>query len=124
MGKPLDIMTFTATRRPGEWDGSWEWGTFTTFTFDASRPQPVGPEIIEMLDEAARTLARYIIYAEDTEPELYLVGRDREGYAADTVAYNGENYLVTSDDDWNGRPLGYRGYVLLEYAPDEKAPTP
>jgi hypothetical protein len=122
MGRPLDEMQFTATRRPGSWDGAWMHGTPTTFTFLASRPQPVGPELLEMLDEAARTAARYIIYAQDDQPELYLVGRGREGYAADTVAYNGEDYLVTSDDDWNGRPLGYRGYVLLEFGPDEVTP--
>lgn len=124
MAKPLDIMTFTITRRPGAWDGTWVPSATSTFSLEASRPQPVGPEAIEFLDEGARTAARYIIYAEDTEPELFLVGRDREGYAADTVAYNGEDYLVTTDDDWNGRPLGYRGYILLEFAPDEKVPTP
>jgi hypothetical protein len=196
MGKPLDSMTFTATRRPGEWDGSWmqdapeltvqlngdptpkstatlddvteftatEYAIFydssgavlgaakivsidggtgiITFVtdslawdaevgdrvmpglqFDGSRPQPVGSEQTAFLDEGARAAARYIIYVEDDQPELYLVGRDREGYSADTVAYNGENYLLASDDDWNGRPLGYRGYVMIEFAPDEEVPS-
>ena len=124
MGRPLDEITYTATRRPGSWSGSWTPTTYSTFTFRASSPQPVGAEQIEFLDEGARTSARYIIYAQDDQPELYLVGRDREGYAADTVAYNGEDYLVTTDDDWHDMPLGYRGYILLEFAPDEEAPTP
>lgn len=124
MGRPLDEMTYTATRRPGSWDGSWVATTYSTFTFLGSRAQPVGPEVLETLDEGARTSARYIVYVHDDQPELYLVGRDREGFAADTVEYNGEDYLVISDDDYNGRPLGYRGYVLLEFAPDEKVPTP
>lgn len=124
MGRPLDEITFTATRRQGAWDGSWVHSTFTNYTFLGSTPQPVGPEILELLDEGARSSARYIVYVQDDQPEIYLVGRDREGYAADTVAYNGEDYLVISDDDWHGMPLGYRGYVFLEFAPDEKAPSP
>ena len=124
MARPLDEMSFTATRRPGGWDGSWVPTTYSTFSFLGSRPQPVGPETLELLDEGARSSARYITYVHDDQPELYLVGRDREGFAADTVAYNGEQYLVTTDDDWNGRPLGYRGYILLEFAPDEKVPSP
>jgi hypothetical protein len=122
MSRPLDEMQFVVTRRPGSWDGSWMHGAPTTFTILASRPQPVGPELLEMLDEGARSAARYIIYAQDDQADLYLVGRDREGYAADTVAYDGEDYLVTSDDDYHSMPLGYRGYVLLEFAPDEVTP--
>ena len=123
MARPLDEIEYTATRRAGTWDGSWTFSSFTPFTFKGSEPQPVGSEAIEMLDEAARTAARYIIYVQDDQPELYLIERDEEGHAADTVAYNGNTYLVTSDSNWNGRPLGYRGYILLEFAPDEKVPS-
>ena len=135
MGRPLDEMTFTVIRRPGEWiDGPWvpgvyslklaldgdptpksvatlddtdkfavgEWalfydtageqlgiakivgiaGTDITFTtnsltwdagvgdqvapallIEASRPQPLGFETLELLPEGARSSARFIIYA-------------------------------------------------------------
>jgi hypothetical protein len=123
MGRPLDEITFTATRRQGLWNGSWVFSNLTDYTFKGSRPQPVGPEEIEFLPEGARTAARYITYVQDDQPEIYLVGRDREGYAADTVAYRSKNYLMAAADDWSLMPLGYVGVILLEYGPDEDVPT-
>jgi len=123
MGRPLDEMEFTVTRRPGDWDGPWEHGTPTTFTILASRPQPVGPETIEMLPEAARTTARFIIYAHDDQPEVYTIETYQPGFSADTIAYKGKAYLVTTDGDWADMPLGYNGYILLAYGPDEKVPS-
>lgn len=121
MARVLDEMTFTVTRRPGDWvDGVWVPDPTSTFTINASRPQPVGPEQMEMLPEGARSSARFQIYAEDDQAEIYLVGRDREGFAADTVAYNGEDFLVTALGDWSGMPLGYKTYILIEFAPDEE----
>jgi hypothetical protein len=121
MGKPLDYMTLTVTRRPGEWSdttGQWVHDTesYTTFEIGASRPQPVGPELMQRIPEAARTIARYVIYA-DEEPKLYVVEDD--SHAADHVAYDGETYLVTSADKWVSMPLGYRAYILLEVGEDE-----
>ena len=192
MGRPLDEMTFTVTRRPGAWDGTWtpliplltapvdgdptpksraavdtpgaftagEWAQFydtagvilaieqitsivgpsLTFAtdsltwdaeigdavmpslrFKASRPQPVGPEAIDFLDEGARTLARYVVYAHDDQPVL---SATRENFSADTILYNDKTYKVTTDDDYHDMPLGYRAYILLEYGEDERAPTP
>jgi hypothetical protein len=121
MGRPLDEMTFTVTRRPGAWDGSWVFSAFSTFSLLASRPQPVGPEAIDFLEEGARTMARYVIYAHDDQPDLYST---RDGFAADTIAYNGKTYEVTTDDDYHSMPLGYRAYILLEYGADEEVPTP
>jgi hypothetical protein len=95
------------------------------FPLWASRPQPTGQELIDFLDEGARTTARYVIYADDTtptgvaQPELYLVGRDREGYAADTIHYDGRDYLLTATANWASMPLGHQEYILLEYGPDE-----
>lgn len=129
MGRPLDEMALTVTRRPGGWNGAWEFSPFSTLTVYGSRPQPVGPETLQMLPEGARSDARFVIYVDDTapdgtaQPELYLIGRDREGYAADTIAWNGDEYVLTTIDDWNGRPLGYRAYILLAFAPDEKEPS-
>jgi hypothetical protein len=77
-----------------------------------------------MLPEGARTSARFIIYADDTQAKLYTVERDEEGFAADTVEYDGEDFVTTTTDDWNGRNLGYRAYILLMFAPDEEVPTP
>ncbi len=122
MSRPLDEMTFTVTRRPGTWDGAWTFSTFSTFTFKASAPQPVGPEAIDFLDEGARTTARYIVYAHDDQPELYST---RDGYAADSIAYNGKTYAVNTDDDYHDLgPLGYQSYTLIEYGADEEVPSP
>lgn len=122
MGSVLDKETLTVTRRPGDWtDGTWVFDTPTTLSLEASRPQPVGPETLQMLPEGARSSARFIIYAEDDQAELYMVGRDREDYAADTIAWDGEDYVVTTVGDWNGRALGYRAYILLAFGPDEVA---
>ncbi len=122
MGKPLDCIPLTATRRPGAWSdttGLWvpDVGSYSTFTVNASRPQPVGPELLQRLPEGARTSARYVIYAEDTEPTLQLI--EDADTAADYVAYDGKDYLVTSAAKWAGMPLGHRAYVLLEVAADE-----
>ncbi len=114
MGRPLDAMLLTVTRRPGAWtDGSWVPSTTgSTFNITASRPQPVGPELMEMLPEAARTSARYVVYVSDDQERLYLV--EDATHAADYVAYEGKQHLVTSAERWAGMPLGYRSYVLLE----------
>lgn len=122
MGRPLDEMDFTVTRRPGVWTGAWTFSAFTTFTLKASRPQPVGPEAVDFLDEGARTKARYVIYAHDDQPELYST---RDGFAADTIAYNGHVYEVNIDDDYHDAgALGYHSYNLVEFGEDEEAPAP
>lgn len=116
----LDPVTYTVTRRPGAWtDGEWtpNVGAQTTFGLVASMPQPVGPELIQMLPEAARTSARFMIFAEDDQPEIYLI--ENATHAADYVAYGGQSYLVTSAEDWSGMPLGHHAYILLEAGPDE-----
>ncbi len=89
--------------------------------FKASRPQPVGPEAIDFLDEGARTLARYVAYAHDDQPALSMM---RDGFSADTILYSSKTYKVTTDDDYHDMPLGYRAYILLEYGEDEQAPVP
>ncbi len=120
MGSVLDKMDLTVTRRPGAWTaGVWVPGVYTTFTLEASRPQPVGPELLDMQIEGARSDARFIIYVEDDQAKLYLIERNRVGYLPDRIAYDGEDYVLTSLDDWNGRDLGYRAYVLIAYGPDE-----
>lgn len=103
------------------WDAEIGDAVMPALLFKASRPQPVGPEAIDFLEEGARTLARYVVYAHDDQPALYST---RDGWSADTVAYNSHTYAVTTDDDYHDMPLGYRAYILLEYGADEKAPTP
>jgi len=76
-----------------------------------------------MLPEAARTTARFIIYAHDDQPEVYTIETYQPGFSADTIAYKGKAYLVTTDGDWADMPLGYNGYILLAYGPDEKVPS-
>jgi hypothetical protein len=196
MGRPLDEITYTVTRRPGAWDGAWtplvptltvqldgdptpkstatvddvtpfvagEYAQFydssdailgyalivsiagqvITFTtdsltwdaeigdavmpalrFKASRPQPVGPDAIDFLEEGARTVARYVVYAQhvpgDAQPLLYST---RDGFAADTLVYNDKTYKVSTDDDYRSMPLGYHAYILIEYGDDEEVPVP
>lgn len=128
MGRPLDEMSFTVTRRPGTWDGVWTFSAFSTFSLDAGRPQPAGPEVTDFLDEGGRTKARYVIYVDDRQldgtvsPKLY---GTRDGYAADTIAYNGKTYAVNTDDDYHDAgALGYQAYTLVEYGADEEVPAP
>jgi len=92
------------------------------YEIEASRPQPAGAELLDFLDEGARSTARFVIYAEDSEPVLHLIERGIADQSPDTVAYNGDVYKVTSDDKWASMPLGYRAYILLEYGPDEVRP--
>lgn len=103
------------------WDAEIGDAVMPALLFKASRPQPVGPEAIDFLDEGARTLARYVVYAHSDQPSLYST---RDGYAAETIAYNGKTYQVTTDDDYHDMPLGYRAYILLEFGADERVPTP
>jgi hypothetical protein len=114
---PTKVITFATDSLT--WDaevGDW---VAPAIVLEASRPQPVGPELIEFLDEGARTSARFVIYAEGNQPTLQVVERDEVGFAADRVPYNGKDYLVTSLGDWDDMPLGYRDYILLAFAPDE-----
>ncbi len=119
------VVTFTTDSLT--WDAEIGDAVMPALRLDAGRPQPVGPEAVDFLEEGARTTARYIIYADDKQidgsdtPKLYST---RDGYAADTILYNGHTYKITTDDDYHDMPLGYRAYVLLEYGEDERAPTP
>lgn len=122
MGRLLDEMTLTVTRRPGAWtNGVWTPApavVMYTFPITASRPQPVGPEVLEMLPEAARSTARYITVVPDGEPDVILVEDDAADKAADYISYNGRQHLVTSVENWDGFALGHRALVLLEVGKD------
>lgn len=121
MGRPLDEMTFTVARRPGAWtDGPWVPDSGTTYNLLASRPQPVGPELLQMLPEGARSSARFVIYAADDQPDVHLIDDETERLAADVVLYESWGYLATTIDNWASRPLGYKAYILLSYGPDER----
>ena len=103
------------------WDAEIGDAVMPALRFKAGLPQPVGPEAVDFLDEGARTNARYVIYAQGDQPELYST---RDGYAADTIFHAGKTRKVTTDDDYRDMPLGYRAYILLEYGDDERAPVP
>lgn len=113
------VITFTTDSLT--WDAEIGDSVMPALRFKASLPQPVGPEAIDFLDEGARTVARYVVYAHDDQPELYST---RAGYAADTVLYNSKTYKITTDDDYHNMPLGYHAYILLEYGEDERVPVP
>jgi hypothetical protein len=120
------VITFTTDSLT--WDAEVGDAVMPALRLDASRPQPVGPEAIDFLEEGARTTARYIIYVDDVQidgsdsPELYST---RDGYSADTMLYNSKTYKVTADDDYHeAGDLGYQSYIILEYAEDERAPVP
>lgn len=89
------------------------------FEIVASAPQPVGPETIEMIPEGARASARYLIYVPDGQADLILI--DATGAnAADHAQYDGREFLIASINNWESRPLGYKGYALLEVSADEQ----
>ncbi len=113
------VITFTTDSLT--WDAEIGDAVMPALRWKAGRPQPVGPEAIDFLDEGARTLARYVAYADDDQPALSMM---RDGFSADTILYNGHTYKVTTDDDYHDMPLGYRAYILLEYGEDEQAPVP
>jgi len=115
MGRLLDEMKLTVKRRPGAWDdGPWVPGTESTFTITASRPQPVGPEVLEMLPEGTKSVARYTTLVPNGEPELIMIEDDAADNAADLITHNGTDYAITGLEDWDGHPLGYRYLLLLE----------
>jgi hypothetical protein len=117
----LDPTTLTCTRRTGAWvSGHWVPGAPSTYTVVASRPQPVGPETLEMLPEEARSSAKFEIYVEDDQTEIHMIDYDSPTTPADLVAYGGHTYVVTGVEDWADVPLGHRAYVLLAFAPDEE----
>jgi hypothetical protein len=113
-GKVITFVTDSLT-----WDSATGNRVAPAIVLLASTPQPTTPEAIDFLDEGARTDARFVIYAEDDQPELYLVGLNREDFAADVVYYNDDYHLVNSDSSWDGMPLGGHSYVLMAYGPDE-----
>ena len=120
----LDPVTITVNRRAGSWvDGLWVPGTPSQSTITASRPQPVGPETLDLLPEQARSSAKFEIFADDTEDALHLIEYDDEATPADTVEWGGRTYLVTGVEDWDGVALGHRAYVLLAFGPDEEVST-
>jgi hypothetical protein len=113
------VITFTTDSLT--WDAAIGDAVMPALRFKASLPQPVGPEAIDFLEEGARTLARYIVYAHDDQPKLYSM---RDGFSGDTLLYNDRLYKVTTDDDYHDMPLGYHAYILIEYGDDEELPSP
>jgi hypothetical protein len=86
----------------------------------ASRPQPLGGEQLALLPEGARSTARFMIYADDDQPELNVIEATEHELAADRLVYKSRSYLVTSIEDWGDMNLGHQAYILLAWGPDEK----
>ena len=121
MGSILDPTTLTIVRRPGVWTaGRWvpSESPPDPFTVIGSQPQPVGPEVIEMLPEAARATARFIIFVEDDQPDLIMID-DTGVNASDHVQYSGKEYLLAAIENWTDRALGHNAYALIQVAADE-----
>jgi len=117
----LDKTTLTVTRRTGSRvSGKWVPGVSSEFTIIACRPQPIGPETLDLLPEWARSSAKFTTYAEDNQTELHMIEYDEQTTPADIVEYGGQSYVVTGLEDWSNVALGHRAYVLLAFAPDEE----
>lgn len=116
----LDPMELTVSRTPGGWgtDGRWTvTGPPIVSTFIGSRPQPVGPAVMQRDDEGAREIAQYVTYVEADQPEILTV---EPGYI-NTLSWRGDTYQLLSAEDWDdGVPLAHRAYVLVEVAIDEQ----
>jgi hypothetical protein len=124
MGYICDEIAMEATRRPGTWsEGKWipTPGAETTIPFRGGRPQPVGPEVLDMLPAGARGDARYLMFVDDTQPKLQTIDDDGTE-AADYVTWRGEEHLLVSIEDWDDVQLGHRAYGLIAFAPDEVRP--
>ena len=103
------------------WDAEIGDAVMPALQFKAGLPQPVGPEAIDFLEEGGRTVARYVVYADKDQPELFST---RNGFAADTILHADKTRMVTTDDDYRDMPLGYRAYILVEFGADEEVPVP
>ncbi len=119
----LGTVPLTVTRQAagsyvdGEWvDGG---GGPSTFTVVGS-VQPISPELLDMLPEGARVSARFVVYVEASEPDVYTV--DVGGQVRpDRIEYQGRDYMVQSVGDWTSHVTGipYREYTMLAVGEDE-----
>lgn len=125
MGRPLDEIPLTAIRRPGAWNDAGDWimleGDEQEIAFVGGRPQPVGPEVIDMLPEGARSVARYVMFVHDDQPDLITISEDGTT-AADVLEWRGKEHLLVAGEDWRGLPDGHIVYGLIEYGADETRP--
>lgn len=124
MSRPLDEIPMQAKRRPGTWvQGKWTPtpGEETTIDFIGCRPQPVTPEVMEMLPEGARGVASFVTFVHDDQPTLQTIDEDGTT-AADYVTWKGVEHLLVSAEDWADVPDGHRLYGMIAFAPDEVRP--
>jgi hypothetical protein len=121
----LGEIALTVTRQqPGAYNpvtGVWEDGAGPpdVFTIIAS-VQPVTPWLVEMLPEGARDAARFSLYAEADQPELYDIDIS-DGRRPDRIEYRGRNFWLQSTGDWTADDSGipHYEYVMLSVGEDE-----
>ena len=104
----------------GQWqNGEYSPGQETTFDIWASI-QPSGPKQVEHLPEAARINAKYVVIAQDDQPELLTTTLDqpRKG---DRLVYAGQAFAVLASSDWTAHTDGlpHRQYLLYQVGDDE-----
>jgi len=123
MGRPNDEIPMVAYRRPGQWVNG-DWNTLpgvTVINFVGGRPQPAGPELVEMLPEGARSTARFVFWVQDDQPTLQTIDDDGTE-AADYIEWRGSYHVLVSLEDWSNLPLGHHAYAMIAVAPDEELP--
>ncbi len=123
----LGDQTLTVTRQaPGSYNATtdvWEDGPGgpTTLTVVGS-VQPVTPMLAEMLPEGSRESARFSVYCEIDQPELFTIQiATGNKVRPDRLEYNGRHYWLQSIGDWGADESGipHREYVMLSVGEDE-----
>ena len=82
--------------------------------------QPVTPETVQMLPEAARTRAKLLAYAGSEQPRIRTTDLD-SGASADRVTYRNTDFLAIEVADWTGHVAGipHMVYGLVPIGADE-----
>jgi hypothetical protein len=116
---PRESITITRQSK-GEWvDGVFVPGGTYDFTIQGII-QPLGPRDVERLPEAARTVARFSLYADTDQEVLELTDLDKPA-AADRVTWHGRSYGLVALGEWAhfGGTASHREYALVEVGAEE-----
>lgn len=81
--------------------------------------QPVTPEMVEALPEAARTSAKFALFADDRQAPL--LASEPGGKESDRIEFKGIQYRLNAIDDWTTHvgAIPHKAYVMVKVGQDE-----